>query len=99
MLKFNILGLIKILLTIPESVWIEFISFAEEIGMSADLRNIVKSFSLLQEKKNIKKNEMIYFKFYRFGTLTDFFIQQDISITSPSLPDEKISDFCGAFAS
>ena len=99
MLKFSILGLIKILLITPESVWIVLISFADEIGISADLKNVVKSFSSLQEKKNTKKHEMIYFKFYRFGTLIDLFIQQDISITSPSLPDEKISAFCGAFAS
>ena len=75
------------------------ISLAEEIGISAALKNDVKSLSPLQETKIIRQHEIIYFNFYKFGTLTDLFIQQDISIISPSLPDEKISDFCGALAS
>jgi len=39
------------------------ISDAEEIGISADLKNEVKSFSPSHEKKRMKKNEKIYFKF------------------------------------
>ncbi len=74
-------------------------SVAEEIGISAALKNDVKSFSPSHEKKITKKHEIIYFKFYKFGTLTDLLIQQEISITSPSLPDENISAFCGALAS
>ena len=61
--------------------------------MSAALKKDVRSFSPLQDKINIKKIEIIYFKDYRLGTFTDLPIQQEISITSPSLPDEKISDF------
>ena len=87
------------LLTIPESVWTVLISFAEETGISADLKNKVKSLSPSHERKIKRQHEKMYFNFYKFGTLTDLFIQQDISITSPSLPDEKISDFCGALAS
>ncbi len=93
------MGLFKILLTIPESVWTVLISFADEIGMSAALKKDVRSLFPSHERKIIRQHEIIYFNFYKFGTLTDLFIQQDISITSPSLPDEKISDFCGALAS
>ena len=61
--------------------------------MSADLKKDVRSFSPLQDKINVRKIEIKYFKDYRLGTFTDLLIQQEISITSPSLPDEKISDF------
>ena len=61
--------------------------------MSADLKKDVRSFSPLQDKINTRKIEIRYFKVYRLGSFTDLPIQQEISITSPSLPDEKISDF------
>ena len=61
--------------------------------MSAALKKDDRSFSALQDKINTRKIEIRYFKDYRLGTLTDLPIQQEISITSPSLPDEKISDF------
>ena len=61
--------------------------------MSAALKKVVRSFSPLQDKINTRKIEIKYFKDYRLGTFTDLPIQQEISITSPSLPDEKISDF------
>ena len=61
--------------------------------MSAALKKDVRSLSPLQDRNNTRKNEIKYFNYYRLGTLTDLLIQQEISITSPSLPDEKISDF------
>ncbi len=61
--------------------------------MSAALKKDVRSFSPVQDKINVRKIEIKYFKDYRLGTFTDLLIQQEISITSPSLPDEKISDF------
>ena len=61
--------------------------------MSAALKKDVRSFSPLQDKINTRKIEVKYFKDYRLGTFTVLPIQQEISITSPSLPDEKISDF------
>ena len=70
-----------------------FISKAEEIGMSAALKKDDRPFSPLQDKINTRKIEIKYFKDYRLGTFTVLPIQQEISITSPSLPDEKISDF------
>ena len=63
LLKFNILGLFKILLTIPESVWTVLISKAEEIGMSAALKKDVRSLSPLQDRNNTRKNEIKYFNY------------------------------------
>ena len=57
------MGLFKILLTIPESVWTVLISFADEIGISAALKKDVRFLSPSHEKKIIRQNEIIYFNF------------------------------------
>ena len=69
LLTFIIFELFKILLTIPESVCTVLISFAEEIGISADFRNGDKSLSPPQEINRIKKTEIVYFNFLIFKDL------------------------------
>ena len=66
------------------------------IYSTLELNNISLASSGTYRKFKIETNQTIG---QNHQTLNHLFIQQDMSITSPSLPDEKISDFCGALAS